>query len=622
MAFPPKKRKRPGEEPDAQAGPGQTTSLDVASVGSKALDMLFPARRDIKDREARMVELPTTSSGYFEGILSSDGQITDVYGSIYSVSADEEEVIHVLPKERVAKYGFLDAMTHDPTIACALEMHIGHALSQKADTGEVFSIEPAGDKEDPIVDDLRTTFKDMLHREVHEWAYGAAVKGVHYCRVYGDQGVGVTHLRSDFYTHPRFIREYEQAGRLAGFACAHHGESTKAGIVRLLEPWKFVGFKIPHWKVQPDTEPFRVNSTPVDLGEDDFTGESLVETQDYGTSLVETAYSPWIDLLEAILSMNMSRKNAARLERLIGVNTGRLDPKKASQYLNLISGQILNTDKELAKKSIRRGFVQTVLNHIIPIFGDTKGRLDVNTIQGTPDITGLEDVNFHVKRLGSALGVDPALLGFGEMLSGGLGDGGFFRISIMASIKAQLLRRAIQDGIERIFEIHVAYKHGKVFLPHEKPWRIAFNSVNTAMEREEQENREARANYAGAKASIVQTLDPESFTVDKRAFFHSLFVDDMKTAEEKFDILFPPGKEAPENVPSMGAGGTGLMNDPDYAPPEPEPAPAPVAGGGKPAPKKPGGAGKVMESASIADLEYIKGVLEARIEFAKEKANG
>lgn len=31
-----------------------------------------------------------------------------------------------------------------------------------------------------------------------------------------------------------------------------------------------------------------------------------------------------------------------------------------------------------------------------------------------------------VKRLGGALGVDPSLLGFGDMLSGGLGDGASF----------------------------------------------------------------------------------------------------------------------------------------------------------------------------------------------------
>jgi len=85
-----------------------------------------------------------------------------------------------------------------------------------------------------------------------------------------------------------------------------------------------------------------------------------------------------------------------------------------------------------------------------------------------PDIQGIEDVTFHINRLGSAVGIDPSLLGFGEQLSGGLGDGGFFRVSILASIKAQMLRTAVKTGLERLFEIHVAYKYGKTFLPRAK----------------------------------------------------------------------------------------------------------------------------------------------------------
>jgi hypothetical protein len=254
----------------------------------------------------------------------------------------------------------------------------------------------------------------------------------------------------------------------------------------------------------------------------------------------------------------MSRKNAARLERLIGVNTGKLDPQKAASYLASISGNIKKANNKMAEQSLRKGFVQTVLNHIIPIFGDSRGRLDINTVQGTPDIQGIEDVTFHVKRLGSALGIDPSLLGFGEMLSGGLGDGGFFRMSILASIKAQSLRRAMKTGLERLFDIHVAYKYGKVFLPGQKPWRIVFNSVSTALEREERENLEARANLALSIGGIVPQIDPEMMTTDKRALMNYIFTDMLKIEEEKFKQIFPEGlanKKAEEQNAGGGMGG-------------------------------------------------------------------
>jgi len=170
--------------------------------------------------------------------------------------------------------------------------------------------------------------------------------------------------------------------------------------------------------------------------------------------------------------------------------------------------------------------------------------MDVNTVQGTPDINGLEDVLFHVKRLGGALGVDPSMLGFGDFLSGGIGDGGFFRVSIMAAMKANLLRLAIQNGIQRLCEIHVAYKYNKIFLDGQQPWRIVFNSVSTALEREEQENLESRANIASSLSGIVATLDQEFSATDKRAFLNFLWTHILKKDEESFKLVFPEGKQA------------------------------------------------------------------------------
>ena len=259
--------------------------------------------------------------------------------------------------------------------------------------------------------------------------------------------------------------------------------------------------------------------------------------------------------------MNMSRKNAARLERLIGVNTGRLDPERAANYLNMMSSQLVHTEREMARQSYRRGFVQTVINRFIPIFGDTKGRLDINTVQGTPDISGLEDVNFHIKRLGGALGIDPAMLGFADFLSGGLGDGGFMRVSIMAAMKAQSLRKAIFNGVQRLCELHVAYKYGKVFLPEDQPWKITFNSVSTALEREERETLESSANVAGTLAGILATIDQDFGVTDKRAFLHFVWTDVLKRDEESFELVCP--QKGPPKGQTPAADGEDLVDGDD-----------------------------------------------------------
>jgi hypothetical protein len=241
----------------------------------------------------------------------------------------------------------------------------------------------------------------------------------------------------------------------------------------------------------------------------------------------------------------MSRRNAARLERVVGVNTGKLSPRKAAEYLNSVAGQLKKANEQHAKQAISKGFFQTVINHLIPIFGD-RGRLDISTVEGSPNIEGLEDIMLHVKRVGGAVGADPSLLGFGDMLSGGLGEGGYFRMSVLAAVKSNLIRQAIRNGIEELFNIHIAFKYGKYFLPGQRPWRIVFNSISTAVEREEMENMEGRVNFATMVATLVQTMDPEFSKIDFNSFNNYLWTDILRVDEEKYSAIFPKKVEKPE----------------------------------------------------------------------------
>lgn len=508
-------------------------ATDKKSIWQKIFPSFF------SEDASRSIVLPTV--GVYEDFV---GDATKS-GSVCTTTSEDGKQFYELPLGRLARYPIFDTMATDPTIDSAMKMHIAHALSARSDSGEIIKIESVNDGDNAIVNELRTALGQLINQNCHAWAYNSAKYGCWYARVYVKDKTGVEAVRSDFYTHPRFVNEYQQAGQLAGFSSSYQ-QPGKTGQA-MMEPWKFVGFKIPIWST-PGVEPQRLNAVPIDLNSDDYADDGVTESQNYGQSLLETAFVPWMDLQNAILAMNMSRSNAARLERMIGVNTGKLNPAKAAQYLNIVSGQLQKTDKANAERSLKKGFVQTVINHIIPIFGDGRGRLDISTVEGSPNIDGLADIDFHIKRLGSALGIDPALLGFGEMLAGGLGDGGFFRVSVLAAIKADLLRQAILNGVERLCEIHLASKLGKVFLPSDKPWRVVFNSVSTAMEREERENMEGRAGFATALVQMVQLMDQEFATCDKQALSNYLWTDILKVPEEKFSLMFPSDKAKKEEA--------------------------------------------------------------------------
>ena len=165
-----------------------------------------------------------------------------------------------------------------------------------------------------------------------------------------------------------------------------------------------------------------------------------------------------------------------------------------------------------------------------------------------------------MKRLGGALGVDPSLLGFGDMLSGGLGDGGFFRVSVLAAVKANLIRAAIRDGLNQICQIHCAYRYGKVYVPGTEPWSIRFNSVSSAIEREEVETQEELAGIAGGIVQVLAAVDQDFSIADKREGMH-VACRMMHVSEDDFNAMVPPPEDGQEE--EQDGKGNGRKPEPD-----------------------------------------------------------
>ena len=165
-----------------------------------------------------------------------------------------------------------------------------------------------------------------------------------------------------------------------------------------------------------------------------------------------------------------------------------------------------------------------------------------------------------MKRLGGALGVDPSLLGFGDMLSGGLGDGGFFRVSVLAAVKANLIRAAIRDGLNQICQTHCAYRYGKVYVPGTEPWSIRFNSVSSAIEREEVETQEKLAGIAGGIVQVLAAVDQDFSIADKREVMH-VACRMMHVSEDDFNAMVPPPEDGQEE--EQDGKGNGRKPEPD-----------------------------------------------------------
>ncbi|GAJ73380.1 hypothetical protein JCM18904_4266 [Vibrio sp. JCM 18904] len=403
-------------------------------------------------------------------------------------------------------YPILKEMAEDSTIDAALNLHLGHALSVSNDNGMAVYLHPTDEKYAEYVGRLNRELLTRINENLMNWTYSTLVYGVNYVRPYTKEGMGITHFEANYYTLPNQIREYERSGELAGFTAEYLQTRANGEQVRLAEPWALIPLKMPIWRPDMDIPPVNYTGQRYSLYDDAYS-RMPIETQNYGTSILLTCFEAWSMLRQSIAALGASRVNASLIDRMVAVNTDGLDAAGAAEYINMVADQMKQDRQEVVDRSRKLGFIPTVINTLLPFMGGAKGGLQIDTFTTDPNISHIEDIMFHLKRLAGTLGVDPSMLGFGDLLSGGLGEGGFFRTSIQSALRANQIRAAVVAFVKRAIDIHTIYRDGKVWNDNDMPFEIRFNSLNTAIEQEKSAAMESQANYATMLTTVLDLIE-------------------------------------------------------------------------------------------------------------------
>jgi len=394
-------------------------------------------------------------------------------------------------------------MEGDPIVSSALQLLVTSALGGHETSGDLVFVEKTAEaKKDKrlaaIADEISASLTHLFNKVAFHIAYTGAAYGDAYARIYANSS-GVVDLDSNEMIRPQLVQPYEMGSRTVGFAVSVGERNFTRLDVSQLARLKMPRIQwIPQFGVVEKSLTFK-------LTENDIENLPIMPSM-VGGSLLYNAEEPYDNLTASLLGLVGQRWMDSIDEQIFTLNLDSMTKEQQEHFVESVK-QMLLKSKDRAEEAVKNGRpIMERIRHIVPIFGEKQMATMGPANGGAPGRAAsisIEDVLLHAKLLSGALGVDLSMLGFADQLSGGLGEGGFFRVSAQAAERARIIRVALEDFFNHVIDIHTANRYGFVFNPSNRPWEINFFGSISALEAEKQRTRLESMN---AGMMLVQSM--------------------------------------------------------------------------------------------------------------------
>lgn len=435
-------------------------------------------------------------------------------------------------RTRQAIYQKWSHMEADPIISSALTLQVTAALGGHETTGDTVFIEktPEANKNKQLgamVDEISAHLMPMFNKIAFGIAYNGVAFGDGYARPYLKQGFGLVDICSDELVRPPLVQPYERGSKTVGY---HIFVGPKQ--VEKLSVDQLVRLKMPRTVWVPQMSVVE-KAWRTAIAENDVENLPLLPSL-AGGSFLYNAEEAYDNLYQTLLGLVGQRWMDSIDEQMVGVNLQSMTKDQQKAFMDSII-KMLKKSKDIAESAANGGRpVLEKIRHVVPMFADKQVTQIGPVSQGSGRGANLtiDDVMMHAKMLSGALGVDLSMLGFAELLSGGMGDGGFFRMSAQVATRSQAIRGALTDCFNQLIDLHTLHRYGVVFEPSKRPWAMNYYGSISALESEKQRTR-AEATNSGAM--LVQTMSQfKDMGADKdlmQAFLSKVMLIDEDVAE-------------------------------------------------------------------------------------------
>lgn len=426
-------------------------------------------------------------------------------------------------------------MIADPLVSGAMRLHVTAALGGHETSGDLVFIEatPEAKKNGQqlkMVEEISKALGAMFNKIAMPAAYNGVAFGDAYAKLYTKKGAngGVKGLMVDEMLLPPLVQPYEQGDRTV-VCTVSVGPKFREKLVMD----EIARLKMPRMLYTPQPlaieKAWRVAITEKDMD------KLPVMPSLAGGSFLADAEQQFDKFVAALQGLVGQRVLDSIDESIFTAETEGMTAEQKQSFLNSVA-KMLKKSKEIADNAVKSGrpFLARI-RHILPV-ARGKQLLQVQGVNGSGGSgsgragnIGIEDVLFHAKLLCGALGIDISMLGFADLMSGGLGEGGFFRTSAQAAERSRTIRVSLAEFYNHIIDVHVAYRYGMSFEPEERPWQVNFHGSISALETERQKTKLDAINSVTMMAQCFQLVKDSG--LDEKAMAH-LFEREMKLDAE------------------------------------------------------------------------------------------
>lgn len=428
---------------------------------------------------------------------------TFLYGAGTTTVASLMQSGRKLARSRQQIYEKWAEMEGDPVVSSALKLQVTSALGGHETSGNTVFIEKApgigkDKRKAGMVDEISANLAPLLNRIAFTIAYTGTAFGDAYARIYADRR-GIIDVTTDEMMRPQLVQPFVQGSRTIGYAI-YLGERN----FERLDISQLARLRMPRSQWIPQFGVLE-KSLKIKITDNDLTDIPIMPDM-VGGSFLYNAEPAYDNMISSLMGLVGQRWMDSIDEQILSLQMEGMSNEQADRVTESVI-TMLRSSKARAENAVKTGRpVLERIRHIIPVFGE-KQLLQVGNAgyggSGRSGTISIDDVVFHAKMLTGAIGTDLSMVGFADQLSGGLGDGGFFRMSAQAAENARSIRSALSEFFYHIIDIHCLNRYGFVFDRADRPYLINFYGSISALEAE---RAKAKADAMNGGMLLAQTI--------------------------------------------------------------------------------------------------------------------